>query len=285
MAVVRENVLTSHSAQQFFVGAAWLSTQPMGLTPTDLNERLPSGAGPRAVIQGSPAAMDEQISWWDLLAWWHLVAMSQDTGAGNRAHRGPVFLPWHRLFLRRLEEWMQQIWDDDTFALPYWDWATDGDLPIDQQASAPLWSDALAGPSQGIVSTGAVGDLLVRLWENPTTGFVQAITPRRIFRESGLRGMPRLPTSAEQTQVSSEQLFDEADWDAGAETFRNKVEGFSESIPGGIQRGAYMHNQVHVWVGGDMLPGTSPNDPVFWLNHCNADRLWEGKSELFLKNL
>jgi tyrosinase len=32
---------------------------------------------------------------------------------------------------------------------------------------------------------------------------------------------------------------------------------------------------VHVWVGGDMGPGTSPNDPVFYLNHCNADRIWE----------
>ncbi len=28
------------------------------------------------------------------------------------------------------------------------------------------------------------------------------------------------------------------------------------------------------WVGGDMAPGTSPNDPVFYLNHCNADRMW-----------
>jgi hypothetical protein len=23
-----------------------------------------------------------------------------------------------------------------------------------------------------------------------------------------------------------------------------------------------------------MLPGTSPNDPIFWLNHCFIDRLW-----------
>ena len=24
-----------------------------------------------------------------------------------------------------------------------------------------------------------------------------------------------------------------------------------------------------------MSPGTSPNDPVFYLNHCNVDRIWE----------
>jgi hypothetical protein len=34
------------------------------------------------------------------------------------------------------------------------------------------------------------------------------------------------------------------------------------------------HNLVHCWVGGDMLPPTSPNDPVFYLNHANVDRLW-----------
>ena len=24
-----------------------------------------------------------------------------------------------------------------------------------------------------------------------------------------------------------------------------------------------------------MLPSTSPNDPVFFMHHCNVDRLWE----------
>jgi len=31
---------------------------------------------------------------------------------------------------------------------------------------------------------------------------------------------------------------------------------------------------VHVWVGGSMGPMSSPNDPVFFLHHCNVDRLW-----------
>ena len=35
-----------------------------------------------------------------------------------------------------------------------------------------------------------------------------------------------------------------------------------------------MHNRVHVWVGGSMSPGTSPDDPVFFMHHCNVDRLW-----------
>jgi tyrosinase len=24
-----------------------------------------------------------------------------------------------------------------------------------------------------------------------------------------------------------------------------------------------------------MLPSSSPNDPVFYMNHCNVDRIWE----------
>jgi hypothetical protein len=37
---------------------------------------------------------------------------------------------------------------------------------------------------------------------------------------------------------------------------------------------ADLHNWIHNWVGGSMLNMTSPNDPCFWLHHCNIDRLW-----------
>lgn len=35
-----------------------------------------------------------------------------------------------------------------------------------------------------------------------------------------------------------------------------------------------LHNRAHDWVGGSMLSLSSPNDPAFWLHHCNVDRLW-----------
>jgi tyrosinase len=36
-----------------------------------------------------------------------------------------------------------------------------------------------------------------------------------------------------------------------------------------------VHGMVHVWVGGtmSMIP-TAPADPIFWMHHCNIDRLW-----------
>ena len=36
-----------------------------------------------------------------------------------------------------------------------------------------------------------------------------------------------------------------------------------------------MHNFGHGWVGGHMRdPLTSPNDLIFFMHHCNIDRLW-----------
>jgi tyrosinase len=36
-----------------------------------------------------------------------------------------------------------------------------------------------------------------------------------------------------------------------------------------------IHNGVHVWVGGTMaVVPTAPADPMFWLHHCNSDRVW-----------
>jgi tyrosinase len=50
-------------------------------------------------------------------------------GDRNAAHRGPVFLPWHRFMLILLELQLQRVLSDPDFGLPYWDWAADGELP------------------------------------------------------------------------------------------------------------------------------------------------------------
>jgi hypothetical protein len=52
-------------------------------------------------------------------------------------------------------------------------------------------------------------------------------------------------------------------------SMRNFVEGWIST------RGEpELHNRVHVWVGGSMIPATSPDDPVFFLHHCHVDRIW-----------
>lgn len=34
------------------------------------------------------------------------------------------------------------------------------------------------------------------------------------------------------------------------------------------------HNYIHGFVGGTMGTYSSPRDPIFWLHHCNIDRIW-----------
>ncbi len=77
-----------------------------------------------------------------------------------------------------------------------------------------------------------------------------------------------LPTSQDVQHALGIAEYDAPPWDEDGrlESFRNVLEGW--------WRGPRLHNQVHVWVGGSMGPGTSPNDPIFFLHHCNVDRLW-----------
>jgi hypothetical protein len=35
-----------------------------------------------------------------------------------------------------------------------------------------------------------------------------------------------------------------------------------------------VHSAPHIWVGGTMAGSRSPRDPLFYLHHCNVDRLW-----------
>ncbi|MGB8384679.1 MAG: tyrosinase family protein, partial [Dermatophilaceae bacterium] len=91
-------------------------------------------------------------------------------------------------------------------------------------------------------------------------------TDRGLRRDLGA-DVDTLPSSAAVTQALDEDRYDRAPWNRAVLSFRNRLEGWR---PFGL------HNQVHVWVGGDMAPATSPNDPVFYLNHCNVDRIWQG---------
>lgn len=74
----------------------------------------------------------------------HVQAMSM-AGAAWEVHTmpgmvGTNFLCWHREYLRRFEERLQQA--DASVALPYWDWAADAELPpfLSQPADLARWS-------------------------------------------------------------------------------------------------------------------------------------------------
>ena len=259
MAVTRPNILSNSEAlQQYCEGVNRLKNEFTGPTTDSLG------------IPGPPA----KVSTYDLFVVWHVIAMMTPTPPGdaqrNAAHSGPVFLPWHRFMLRQYELNLQRVLSNPEFGLPYWDWAADGNLPPDQQVNSPLWTADGIGGSGAPVADGPFA------WDesNPQSFRILIETDSNGDLRQTNRGLERtlgqeadaLPNKTATAAALAAAPYDGAPWNQNSPGFRNHVEGW---------RPYGMHNVVHVWVGGDMLPAASPNDPVFFLNHCNVDRIWE----------
>jgi tyrosinase len=184
------------------------------------------------------------------------------------AHRCPAFLPWHREFLYQFERDLQSVSGSSDLGIPYWDWSVD-----QAQDKAPWLADFLGGDgADGPVATGPFAgsaNWKLNLSEDGVDHLVRGF--------GLLAGFSRLPTPAEVNTCFSESRYDAAPWNdtQTLESFRNQLEGWHVAPGSDVTTG--MHNLVHLWVGGNlgsMLPSTSPNDPVFFLHHCNVDRLW-----------
>lgn len=190
----------------------------------------------------------------------------------NSAHRGPAFFPWHREFLRRFELDLQRI--NPHVSLPYWDWTVDAEL--EDPSMAEIWSDDFMGGGgdpndDDRVQSGPFA------YGNGNWPLRVDLNGPALQRHFG-RFTPKLPTSAHVQNGLREIYYDTPPYDRSPVTrgFRNYIEGWvtSDADARFENPGTQLHNKVHVWVGGSMLPGTSPNDPVFFLHHCFVDRIW-----------
>ncbi len=199
-----------------------------------------------------------------------MTGETQTTTARGSAHSGPAFGPWHRWYLRDLELALQSVSPGVT--LPYWDWAADAASGSPQ--SADLWTDDFVGGDGDPANNNVVPDGPFTSWIAVIRNTAGALVPRGfpgLVRELGIR-VSSLPVAAQVTDTLTEGKYDETPWDRLSNpSFRNRLEGWLRRP---AETGPQMHNRVHVWVGGDMYPSTSPNDPVFWLHHANVDRLW-----------
>jgi|GEM_PF-464546 len=172
-------------------------------------------------------------------------------------HRCPAFLPWHRRFIWDLERELQRVTGNSELGLPYWNWPL-GD------GSASMWTDDLLGgdgdPITGVVQTGPFRE---GEWTIVNSAGNAAGPLTRAFGRSGLA---ILSTQSDIEQVLGVTPYDSPPWIMGAApSFRDQLEGWT---------GPNLHNRGHVWVGGSMLPMTSPNDPVFFMHHCMVDKIW-----------
>lgn len=253
--MTRHNILQNEQAAEQYFQAVWLLKDP----------------------EKSPWPGQEGMALYDFFVFWHHRAMMYATPAGhpdrNAAHSGPVFLPWHRYLLLRLEYFMQEALEDPDFRMPYWDWAHDAES-LDDPRQSLIWTEDY------------LGQFMDEKWEirfdqnsfgdNPVPR-AEPRPMRRFMGEWERNGMPveikMGHTTALQEMLDGEPVYDEADWDESTLKFRNLLEGW---------RGRHrFHNNVHLFVGGrqgttlgDMVLSTSPNDPTFFLHHCFVDRVW-----------
>jgi tyrosinase len=154
-----------------------------------------------------------------------------------QAHGAPGFLPWHRAYLLDLERELQAI--DPSVALPYW--------RFDQPAPNVFTGDFL-----GVAN--AVG----------TVQFSNT-NPLQFWTTDGVQGISRSPRN---------------NWNPGTQPGPGVITE-ADTFALGTQYPAFSvmegnpHGTAHTrWNGFIRQIGTAAKDPLFFLLHCNVDRLW-----------
>lgn len=221
-------------------------------------------------------------SQYDKYVHWHHAVMQptvhpyepQDPDYRNGAHLGPAFLPWHREMLLQLESELQAI--DSNITLPYWDWTLDAAEP----EKSPVWSADLMG-GNGDANDGfnvQIGPFAYRYGGWPVPGYPQDGLPGPGLKRQFSTLVNSLPTADDLKMAMNEGLYDEPNYNASPfnRGFRNRLEGWitQKGDPQVTTPGSQLHNRVHLWIGGNMLAMTSPEDPVFFLHHCFIDKIW-----------
>jgi len=186
---------------------------------------------------------------------WGLLFGSGPAGGTDGAHNGPAFLPWHREYLRRYEEALAAV--DPTVSLPYWNWGFGSDSETND-----LFQDSRMGPRGGIITTGYFAETATA--ENPLGWSLHRdLRPfGSALRRTGSSNTSFLPTEAAVFEAMDKNTFSR---------FRPALENGA----GLSSNHRAMHNGIHVWIGGDMMQMTSPNDPIFFMHHAQIDRIWD----------
>jgi tyrosinase len=153
----------------------------------------------------------------------------------NCPHGNWFFLPWHRKYILDFERICRNLSGDPDFALPYWNWTRTRRIP------GPFWQGTLLDTTRFIGPNDTISAQFV--------------------------GRPIIDSILGQSNF---ELF---------ASFRpqgqnNTDPGWQRAFGAKAELERTPHDNVHVWVGGNMQTFMSPRDPIFWLHNCNIDRLW-----------
>lgn len=229
----------------------------------------------KADIVNPAAPPADRFDRWDQFVTVHRLIQNANTPSTNNVnfgHGGPGaygFLSWHRYFLYLFEQQLQSYVPG--VMLPYWDWS--------DPAGTIVVEDFL-GPNGDPASSNQVR-LGYFAAEQPGVG--ANTTPAPAWWPAGLTGWnlhaafgvwagPLRRNIGSAASLPSAATLRSALDKGTYPSFQNAVESGSGTVP---FHG--LHNTLHGWFGGGGHMGSvvvSPFDPIFYMHHCNADRLW-----------
>ncbi len=157
----------------------------------------------------------------------------------QEAHGGPGFLSWHRAYLLDFERELQAI--DEEVTLPYWRF---------DQAAPKVFTTTFMGTGNGLGQVQFAPS-------NPLAGW-SAGGSTGVQRGNGV-GPTTVPILASEAQTLALGGGPAPTFFTGFTSMQGNPHGRAHNSHGGG------------WIGN---PTTAPRDPVFFLLHCNVDRLW-----------
>ncbi len=207
-----------------------------------------------ALVRLNTVASNGLVSFVDILS-------MHDEVSDPEIHGRSSFLPWHRAFILDLERRLQRV--DPSVTLPYW--------RFDQAAPNVFTRDFMGVPlNDGILDFSSTNPLINWINRLPGSG------NQRIRRVNGARVrnalgqwqlVPFDPTQGRAIAVSNGQN-DTINLGMPPGSDKHRFLNFAdmEGDP---------HGSAHVsFVGQISAPATAPADPLFFMLHCNVDRLW-----------
>ena len=281
------------------LATAWPSTAwaMAGITRKSLQG---GNAGPDLAIYQQAVKMMLNLPPEDPRNWYrHAITHMMDCPHGNW-----WFLVWHRGYLGWLEKTCREMTGEEKFALPYWDWTKETKVPN------AFWSGVL-NPSAPEYETSVTNfrskfrDAVEAQWNAFTVDQIaqQMTRGANVPPVIAYSNFAEFWSSAEfhffgnaqsrnLTQANPE--FNPSAKDAVEEStiidalspreFVSNSGGFGfESAESDVHHGrapksiieSQSHDQVHGAIGGLMGRWLSPVDPIFFMHHCNIDRLWD----------
>ncbi|KAI1662918.1 Di-copper centre-containing protein [Daldinia decipiens] len=177
----------------------------------------------------------------------------------NDIHFVASFLPWHRYYVHIYEQALKEC--GYTGAAAYWDWTLDSD----DTPKSSIWDPVtgvggngdpntpvtIDGYTYKCVSDGPFKDLRPAYL---TDTYVPHCLRRNFNNGSDSIGDMFSPRYTPDAVAKIHALPD-------YDSFRINLENGP-------------HGAIHSAVAGDLMPATSPNDPLFFLHHTQIDRLW-----------